>query len=128
MSRSLALILAFASIVTAADVSGTWSGIIMGSATETARIYLTIKQDRQKISGMIAYGDESKPVPVEAPALKGDVLFFEVHDNPKRIVRFSLTLSGDILKGEATSGDQVMPVNLSRRYAILLRRYDYHAQ
>ena len=114
MSRSLALILAFASVIIAADVSGTWSGI-MGSATETGRIYLTLKQDGQKISGMIAYGDESRPVPIEAPALRGDVFFFEVHDNLKRLVRFSLTVSGDMLTGEATSGDQVMPVNLTRR-------------
>jgi hypothetical protein len=114
MSRSLALILVFASVIKAADVSGTWSGI-MGSATETGRIYLTLKQDGQNISGMIAFGDENKPVPIEAPALKGNVLLFEAHDNLKRIVRFRLTVSGDMLTGEATSGDQTMPVNLTRR-------------
>jgi hypothetical protein len=114
MSRPLALILAFAGVITAADLSGTWSGI-MGSAKETSRIQLTLKQDGQRISGVMAYGDESKPVAIEAPVLKGNMLCFEIHSIVKRIVRFSLTVSGDMLTGKAASEDQVMAVNLTRR-------------
>src|SRR5205814_3947084 len=119
MFKCMALILSFASVITAADVSGTWSGM-MGSTTEADRIFLTLKQDGQTISGTIAYFDESKPVPIEKAQLNENVLSFEVHDNPRRVVRISLTFSGVTLKGEATtSGDQVLPVNLTRRSAAL---------
>jgi hypothetical protein len=63
----------------------------------------------------MAYRDETKQAPIEAPEVNGDQLTFEVHDNPNRVVKFRFTASEGTLEGEGTSDDGVVRIKLSRR-------------
>ena len=106
------------STLLAADVSGKWVGTMPSDnsvGNPTATLYLRIRKHADTILGTIAYQDESRQVAIEKPELKGDQLTFEVHDNPKRIVRFRFTVSEAMLDGEATSGDRVAKTNLRRQ-------------
>jgi TonB family protein len=96
----------------AADVSGKWTGITETNGSRV-RIYVTLNQHNQEISGTVATGDEARPVPIEKAEMLGDQVMFEVHDNANRIVKFRLSLTGAVLGGEAAAGDQVSRVSMS---------------
>jgi len=107
MFRPLLLIpIAAINILVAADVSGKWTGTMETNGSRV-RIYVTINQHDQEISGTVATGDEARPVPIEKAEMHGDQVMFEVHDNANRIVKFRLSLTGAVLGGEAAAGDQV---------------------
>jgi len=112
-----AVITLAASTLYATDVSGKWVGSMpSGSSTgaPTATIYLNLVQQADAVTGTVAYQDESRQAAIENPALKGDQLTFEVHDNPNKIVRFRFTVSERALDGEGASGDRVMKIKLTR--------------
>jgi hypothetical protein len=119
MLKTILLVAAFGIAVNlaAAELSGKWVGSMASGNTvgsPTARIYLTLQRNGDAISGTLAYEDESKQVTIEKPALNGDQLTFEVHDNPTRVVKFRLTIGEDSLNGEATSGDRAIQIAMTR--------------
>jgi hypothetical protein len=71
-------------------------------------------QCAQSVSGNVAIGDETKPVPIEKGNIQGDTVSFEVHDNAGRIVKFRLSLTGLILVGEAEARGQISKVSTGR--------------
>ena len=118
MLKTVLFIAAFGiASLAAAEVSGKWVGSMASGnsvGSPTARIYLTFQQNGDAITGTVAYGDESKQAAIEEPALNGDQLTFEVHDNPTRVVKFRLTVGEGSLKGEATSGDRTIKIAMTR--------------
>ena len=118
-----ALVLAISGIGTliAADFAGRWTGK-METNGSSVPIFLTLNRqllndtplEAENVTGTVATGDESKPVPIEKAEIQGDMLTFEVHDNAGRVVNFRLTLTGTTLNGESTVGGQVSKVSLSQ--------------
>jgi hypothetical protein len=116
-SRLAALALCAVLAVFAADISGRWIGSMpsgSSNGSSTATVYLHLRQQADTVAGTLAYQDETKQVPIENPELKGDQLTFEVHDNPRRIVKFRFTVLQTRLDGEGTSGDRVVKVRFNR--------------
>ncbi len=118
--RKFLLVLAFG-IATgnmiAADLFGRWVGNISsrdGVGATSERIYLTLQQTGGAVSGTIAYQDEMRKVKLENAEIKGDQLTFEVHDNPTRVVKFRLKMGESALSGDATSGNRVASIALTR--------------
>ena len=108
-------------ILVAASINGSWTGTM---STNGSKIPILLKlaveeipqeapHSAGKVSGTVATGDGTRPVPIEDATFTNDELSFEVHDNANRLVRFRLTLNGGALTGEARVGDQVSQVSLS---------------
>jgi hypothetical protein len=123
MMKAALLLLAIGGIGTliAADFAGRWTGK-METNGSSVPIFPTLNRQflndgprqAENVTGTVATGDESKPVPIEKAEIQGDMLSFEVHDNAGRIVNFRLTLTGITLNGESTAGVQVSKVSLSQ--------------
>jgi hypothetical protein len=105
----------------AADLSGKWTGT-METDGSRVRIFITLnlfqpgtggQQHAPIVSGTVATGDETKPVPIEKAEIQGDTVTFEVHDNAGRIVKFHLSLLNRVLEGEARAGEQISRIALS---------------
>ena len=118
----LALTIAAVSNLTAADLSGRWTGT-MESNGGRVRIFVTLnlfdpstgeQQHAPLVSGTVATGDEAKPVPIEKGEIQGETVTFQVHDNAGRIVKFKLSMTGAVLGGEAEVGGQTSKVSISR--------------
>jgi TonB family protein len=119
----LFLVIALAAIsnLAAADLSGKWTGAMETNGSRV-RIFLTLNLFQPStggqthapiVSGTVATGDETKPVPIEKGDIQGDTVSFEVHDNAGRIVKFRLSLNGTMLGGDAEAGGQVSKVSMS---------------
>ena len=108
----LAIAMVAISNLIAADVSGKWTGT-METNGRLARVFMTLNQHGQEVSGSVATGDETRPVAIEKAEVHGDRLTFEVHDNINRIVTFRLALTEGLISGETSDGDQVSKVTLS---------------
>ena len=123
----LLLVIAIGTIsnLVAADVSGNWSGT-MESASGPIRIFLTVDQHDQGVSGTVSTEDETNQVPIEKPELRGDVLTFQVHDNANRILKFRLTLTSLVLTGEAGIDGQLSRVSLWRADLMSGARNEIH--
>ena len=123
MMKTALLVLAIGGIGTliAADFAGRWTGK-METNGSSVPIFLTLNrqllndgpQQAENVTGTVATGDQSKPVPIEKAEIQGDMLTFEVHDNAGRVVNFRLTLTGTTLNGESVVGGQVSKVTLSQ--------------
>ncbi len=117
----LVIVMAAIGNLAAADLSGRWTGTIETNGSRV-RIFVTLNlfqpstgglQYRPIVSGTVATGDETKPVPIEKGDIQGDTVSFEVHDNAARLVTFRLSLTGAGLGGEAEVGGQISKVSLS---------------
>jgi TonB family protein len=110
----LLLVIAIGAIsnLVAADLSGKWTGTMETNGSRVP-VHLTLNQHGQELSGTVAAGDDVKPESIENPAIHGDELTFDVHDNANRIVTFRLTHTNFVLTGEASAGGQVSRVSLS---------------
>jgi len=100
----------------AASVTGKWTGAIYGSDGPIP-IYLIVSEDQGKVSGSAATDTMPKAAPIENAEIRGDELSFEIHDDQNRVIRFRLTLADTALRGEATVGNQISKVALSRPIA-----------
>jgi uncharacterized protein (TIGR03435 family) len=97
---SLATLLACASALAAADVSGKWA---------SAPIYLILKQEGNKLSGSAGPSEKEQLLNFDDGAVDGDRVTFKVGS-----FQFSLKINGDEMKGEMRNGSGPMPVFLKR--------------
>jgi TonB family protein len=84
-----------------------------GSARAPQSLFLTLRDQGQKISGFIAFATETSQVMIGKVELNGDRLTFEAPDNVNHLVAFTLTVAVRSMSGEATSEGQTLKVNLS---------------
>lgn len=113
MSKALLCIaMAFAGSLAAAEFSGKWTGT-METNGNRVKIFVTLSQHDQDLSGTVATADETRAVPIEKPEIHGDEVTFDVRDNAGRIVKFRLSRSGLAMNGDANASGQVSRIALS---------------
>jgi hypothetical protein len=103
----------------AADVKGTWDGKISGQrpdgSTAEDSALLILDQKGSAITGTVG-GNESDQHPIVSGTIEGDqVTILAKHSTNGREYRLELTLSGDDLKGQLTSGDRKAELVATRR-------------
>lgn len=117
-----ALLVAIAGMGTllAADFAGRWTGKMEANGSSVP-IFVTLNRqliggqpEAGNVTGTVATGDESKPVPIQKARVQGDTITFEVDDNAGRVVTFRLTLTGTELNGESIVQGQTSKVSLSQ--------------
>jgi hypothetical protein len=108
-----AIVLMTAGHLIAADIGGRWDGI-MESSSASGHVHLTLYQDGEKVTGTVSYGDAERAAPLEKLTIQDDLLTFEVHDNPNRVVTFKLKITDSALTGEAATGEKTAKVTFSR--------------
>src|SRR5258706_10044636 len=100
----------------AGDLNGKWSGAIVVGAdgdTTSLPVLLILKQDGNKLSGT-AGADESTQRNITKATIDGDKVTIEFLDD-KTPYHFDLTVDGDQMTGEASSGDSPkMKMSLKR--------------
>jgi TonB family protein len=101
----------------AADVRGIWSGTYASAADADARrtgIVLTLRLSGQQLSGTVATSDNTIPDAIERAEVRGDIVTFEVHEAPNRIVKYRLEMTTDgRMNGEISAGERVFKAELS---------------
>lgn len=117
MFRSfLVLSISCMSQLVAADVRGIWSGTYASSVDTDGRrsgIVLTLRQSGQQLSGTVATSDDTIPDAIERAELRGDVVTFEIHEAPNRVVKYRLELIDGRMTGEISVRDRVFKAELS---------------
>jgi TonB family protein len=113
MRPAFCLLLLLAPNLTAAEVSGKWTGFMMPASGASVPVFLTLHEQGQEISGSIAFATETSQVPIENVLLRGDRLTFNAPDSVNHIVAFQLTITVRSISGEAVSEGQTLKVNLS---------------
>jgi len=89
-----------------ADLTGKWTGLVVMDG-RGYKVFLTLDQHGQTLSGTMSIGDSTNPAPIEAVALHGDQLTFEARD-AARMVEFRMGLedvADGVLSGEASFTD-----------------------
>ena len=102
--RICALFVIFATTLAAADVTGTWRGSI---TTEMARqttggqipAYMALEQVNGKVTGS-AGASEKMLFRIREGRLEGDRLIVEASPKEGSVLRFSLSVKGDVLEGD----------------------------
>jgi TonB family protein len=113
MRKTFFLMVIAAGVVAAADVSGKWAGT-METNGRPVRIFVTLNQHGDQVTGSVATGSDAASVPIENPRIQGDVLTFDVHDNAGRARSFQLSLNGTALSGESKVGQEMARIALAR--------------
>lgn len=110
MKRALLLLLLIAVAAFAADVSGTWSGVL---ATEVGNfnIVANLKLDGNAVSGTV--GSESGELKIEKGSIDGDKISFEVNGEYGPMI-YSGTFAGDEMKLNLEVMGMFMPLTLAR--------------
>jgi hypothetical protein len=80
----------------AADVSGAWSGDIVGPNGNSFHISFTFKQDGAKLTGTVT-GPEGDPIEIADGKVDGDKLSFTVSYNGMTF-KHEGVVSGDVIK------------------------------
>jgi TonB family protein len=75
-------------------------------------VFLTLHEQGQEISGLIAFDTDERQMPIEKAELRGDRLTFQAPDRVNHIVAFQLTATVRSLSGEAISEGQTLRVSL----------------
>jgi hypothetical protein len=90
--------------LSAADVTGKWSGSFetadAGGETRTSTALLNLKQAGSQITGTVG-PNEGEQTAISKGTIDGDKIALEVQ-NEGRTMQFRLLLAGDRLKGDAT--------------------------
>ncbi len=102
--RLCAVCALFAATLAGADVTGTWRGSI---TTEMARemtggqipAYMALEQMDGKVTGS-AGGSEKMLFRIRDGRLNGDRLIVEASPKEGSVLRFNLTVKGDVLEGD----------------------------
>ncbi len=113
MNRAFGLLLLLAAGLTAAEVSGKWTGSMSPASGPAVPVTLTLHEQDQVVSGSIASGADARQAPIENVELRGDRLTFNAPDSVNHIVAFQLTATVRSMSGEAVSDGQTLKVNLS---------------
>ena len=104
-----ALMMAFtaASAFAASDVTGTWTGNMVGPNGDSMQITFTFKQDGAKLTGT-AGGPMGDPMEISDGKVDGDKLSFNVSFNGMTI-KHEGVLSGDTIKLTSKSDSGAFP-------------------
>ena len=113
MKRTFGLLLLLAASLTAAEVSGKWTGSMTSASGASVPVFLTLREQGQEISGLIAFAPNTGQVALEKVELRGDRLTFNAPDSVNHVVAFQLTVTVRSMSGEATSEGQTLKVSLS---------------
>jgi hypothetical protein len=102
--RLCALCTLFAATLAGADVTGTWRGsIATAMARETAGgqipAYMALEQLDGKVTGS-AGGSEKMLFRIREGRINGDRLIVEASPKEGTVLRFNLTVKGDVLEGD----------------------------
>ena len=98
--KHLILIAVAATVLVAADATGTWTGTLTRSEGQTSPARIVLKQDGDKLTGT-AGPDENEQGPIQNGKVENDELTFEVsRDNA--VMRFHLKQDGDGMTGTVT--------------------------
>jgi TonB family protein len=76
-------------------------------------VTLTLHEQGQEISGLIAFAPNTGQVALEKVELRGDRLTFNAPDRVNHVVAFQLTVTVRSMSGEAVSDGQTLKVSLS---------------
>ena len=118
--RLITLCILFAATL-AADVTGTWRGTI---TTEMARettggeipAYMALQQADGKVTGS-AGGSENMLFKIREGKIDGDRLIVEASPKEGSVLRFTLTVKGDVLEGDvAENGRNIGTAKLRREH------------
>src|SRR5260221_14210551 len=99
MKKSALLLLLVSSVLSAADISGTWSFSILSFGEETANAKLELKVDGNRLSGSL---NELK---IEGTVQGDSVKFTATRPNGEKFADLEGSLSGAELKGRAHRQD-----------------------
>ena len=114
MNRAFGLLLLLlAAGLTAAEVSGKWTGSMSPASGPAVPVFLMLHEQGQEISGLIAFAPNTGQVALEKVELRGDRLTFNAPDRVNHVVAFQLTVTVRSMSGEAVSEGQTLKVNLS---------------
>ena len=113
MRSAPVLLLLLAASLTAAEVSGKWTGTMTPPNGSAVPVFLTLYEQGQEISGSIGLGAETGQVAIADAQLHGDRLSFHAPDLKNHAVAFQLLVTVRSMSGEATSEGQTLKVNLS---------------
>jgi len=113
MNRAFGLLLLLAAGLTAAEVSGKWTGSMSPASGPAVPVTLTLHEQGQEISGLIAFAPNTGQVALEKVELRGDRLTFNAPDRVNHVVAFQLTVTVRSMSGEAVSDGQTLKVSLS---------------
>jgi len=105
MYRLILLIAFVAGAMTAADLTGRWTGTMESNGARIP-VYLTMNQRDGHLTGFLATGQDTKQVPLDRAEGEGDNVSFEVRDNANRVVKFRLTAAGNRLTASPWSTGQ----------------------
>lgn len=98
----LLLLAAVPTPLSAADVSGTWSGqMVIGMDAKTIPFTLDLKLDGSALAGSICFRDcAGNKQPIQTAKLDGDIISFEILTDTSDVTRFDFrgTVSGDTIK------------------------------
>jgi len=101
-----ALMMAFcAATAFAADVTGSWSGDMVGPNGDSFHLTFTFKQDGAKLTGTVI-GPQGDPIEIADGKIDGDKLSFTVNVNGT-VIKHEGVVSGDAIKltTKSDSGD-----------------------
>jgi TonB family protein len=113
MNRAFCLLLLLAAGLTAAEVSGKWTGSMSPASGPAVPVTLTLHEQDQVVSGLIAFAPNTGQVALEKVELRGDRLTFNAPDRVNHVVAFQLTVTVRSMSGEAVSDGQTLKVSLS---------------
>lgn len=106
------LALALVAVLTAADISGKWSGEVPGRGGQTAAATFVFKVDGEKVTGAMT-GPQGE-MPLQDGKMSGDRISFNVA-GPNAKIMFEGTVSGDEIKMTRTrEGGQAREFTLKR--------------
>ncbi|MGD0789867.1 MAG: hypothetical protein ABR898_17980 [Terracidiphilus sp.] len=100
------LMMAFcAATAFAADVTGSWSGDMVGPNGDSFHLTFTFKQDGAKLTGTVI-GPQGDPIEIADGKIDGDKLSFTVNVNGT-VIKHEGVVSGDAIKltTKSDSGD-----------------------
>jgi hypothetical protein len=110
--------LLFPGLASAADLSGTWRGVIEvnhggGAPTVNAPVRLRLKQKGNALTGDIGHeGADMKPVPIQSGRIDGNEIYFEASsEETNGPIRFRLKLEGKRLTGQMRGAVEQGPIS-----------------
>lgn len=109
--------LSFSALLTAADVSGHWTGTIdiedQGSGTTISTpVRIDIDQQSAAISGKIGRPEDAQDVPIKNAHMEGNKIWFEAMSGETAgPVKFMLTVTGDLMEGDMKTSLDAQPLN-----------------
>ena len=112
MKSAIALVvLSFACVALAADVTGTWNATTQGPDGQEMKLVFHLKQDGDKLSGTVE--GPAGEVAIKEGSVNGDAIEFTVELNEMKIVHKG-TVSGDEMKLHVEIGEQTMEMTAKR--------------